>query len=105
MTIPSRMVPTAFYLFTLDGHIELYSTTEHTRDADGNYVYTIPGSGSEWAAKAVELSPRHYPSLLAFCKLTQRQIDWGGYNNVGYRVIDPTQSYDESARLEPGTDH
>lgn len=106
ITIPARMKPTKMLMGTLNSHIELYGPDSNpSRDAYGNYVYILKGGGAEWAAKASRADPKGYASVMVFCKLEERQTDWDNYNNVGYRIIDPTQSYDESARLAPGTDH
>jgi len=111
LTLPARFRPTRFYMFTNDGHIDLGTEgVVLARNEQGDYIYTLPGNGAQWAAKAVAASPRHYPSLQPFWKTADPQYDWVGpdgktYNNVTYRIKDPTQSYGDEARIEPGKDH
>ena len=110
-TLPAKFTPTKFILFTLDGHVIIHGPDTHpVINSDGDAVYTLPGNGEEWAAKAVEASPRHYPSLMPFWKLTEKQMDWAGpdgiaYNNIAYRIMNPSEEYGDESRLPPGEDH
>lgn len=106
ITIPARLAHHALYIFTLNTHVTLYGPDRSGRGQSGDVVYRLAGSGAEWAAKAMAACPKGYPSLLVFVKLDAID-ERTGYNNAGWRVIDPSQSYggDYSIMLDKGQDH
>lgn len=106
ITIPARLAHYQLYIFTQTTHVTLYGPDGSGRGAGGDVIYKLVGSGAEWAAKAMAACPRGYPSLLVFIKLDA--VDpRTGYNNAGWRVKDPSQSYggDYSIMLDKGQDH
>ena len=111
LTVPARIKPTKLSMFTNNGHVDLGTEgCTLSRNEQGDYIYTLPRGGAEWAARATEASPRHYPSLQPFWKTAELQLDWVGpdgiaYNNYTVKIIDPTLPYGDEARIAPGLDH
>jgi hypothetical protein len=102
IVIPGALPHWQLTIVTLSTHHTVYGPDHSGRGRSGEVEYILPGSGADWAAKAVAECPRHFPSVMVYINTDAMQET--GHRSAGWRIMDPSQRVvgDISTRLQPG---
>jgi hypothetical protein len=102
IVIPGALPHWQLTIVTLSTHHTIYGPDNSGRGRSGDVEYILPGSGADWAAKAVAECPRHFPSVMVYINTDAMQET--GHRSAGWRIMDPAGRVvgDISTRLQPG---
>ena len=105
VSIPAALQSTQLTLFTRWRHKTIYGPDRDGVRVDDHIVYTIPGNGNYWAAKAAEIGPESGQQILCYVNTASVQ-ELTGHASAGWRILYPQRLTvgEEGIRLQKGED-